>query len=90
MPWISSEIVVAHIRDGHSVCHEAMQAFLDVGFIIRDDVLKHEWKMKSTKEKWRRGVGYDFLLLVHEHLFVFRKMEEGEKPRPFEDSVKWW
>lgn len=41
-------------------------------------------------EKLRRGEGYDFLLLAHEHLFVFRKLPEGEKLTPYKDSVKWW
>lgn len=55
-----------------------------------EDVIKHQWKMKSTREKWRKGKGDDFLLLAHEHLFVFRKLEQDEKRRPFKDSVKWW
>jgi hypothetical protein len=72
------------------VAFRVLQAFLDVGFILREDVIKHQWKMKSTREKWRKGKGYDFLLLAHEHLFVFRRLSEDEKPRPYKDSMKWW
>jgi hypothetical protein len=49
-----------------------MQAFLDSGFIIREDIIKRQWKMRGTREKWR-GRGYDFYLIAHEHIFVFRK-----------------
>ena len=44
--------------------------------------------MKSTKEKWR-GTKYDFYLLAHEHLYVFRKPAKGEKMSEFRNSVKW-
>ncbi len=44
---------------------------------------------ETTREKWRKGKGHDFLLLAPEHLFVFRKASEEEKLTPYEDSVKW-
>ncbi len=69
---------------------KALQASLDVHFILRVDIRKHQWKMKSTREEWRRGKGYDFLLLAHEHFLVFRKLEEDEKMIPFKDNVRWW
>ncbi len=71
------------------IAFRVMQAFLDAGFILREDVIKHQWKMKSTREKWR-GRDYDFLLLAHEHLFIFRKPGEGEKLSPFKESMRWW
>lgn len=65
-----------------------LQSFLDAGFILREDIIKMQWKMKSTREKWRGK--YDFLLIAHEHLYVFRKPEEGEKLSQFKESIKWW
>lgn len=65
-----------------------METFLKVGFILREDVIKLQWKMKSTREKWR-GSKYDFLLLAHEHLFIFRKPEKGEKLTPYKNSLIW-
>lgn len=47
-----------------------------------------QWKMKSTREKWR-GNKYDFLLIAHEHLYVFRKPDKDEKISQFKESVKW-
>ncbi|MDI6856083.1 MAG: DNA methyltransferase [Candidatus Thermoplasmatota archaeon] len=70
------------------ITHRVMQAFLDIGFILKEDIIKLQWKMKSTREKWR-GTKYDFFLIGHEHLFVFRKAEKGEKIDKFKESIKW-
>jgi len=48
-----------------------------------------QWKMKSTRERWR-GRNYDFLLIAHEHLYVFRKPEKDESTTKFKESVRWW
>lgn len=66
-----------------------LQSFLGVGFILREDIIKIQWKMKSTREKWR-GNKYDFYLIGHEHLYVFRKPEKDEKLSQFKESLKWW
>jgi hypothetical protein len=29
-----------------------MQGFLEAGFILREDVMKYQWKTKGTREKW--------------------------------------
>jgi len=49
-----------------------MQIFLDVGFILKEDIIKLQWNMKTTREKWR-GKDYEFYLISHEHIFIFRK-----------------
>ncbi len=41
--------------------------------------------MKSTREKWF-GKKYDFYLIGHEHLYVFRKPEAGEKVMRFREA----
>jgi len=66
-----------------------LQSFLDVGFILREDIIKMQWKMQSTREKWY-GKNYDFLLIGHEHLYVFRKPEKDEKLSSLRESLKWW
>jgi len=43
--------------------------------------------MKSTRERWRGK--YDFLLIAHEHLYVFRKPEKDEKISQFKESMRW-
>jgi hypothetical protein len=51
-----------------------MQAFLDVGFILREDATKYQWRTKSTREKW------DGLSKVAEECWVDIK-KEGRKGR---------
>ncbi len=66
-----------------------LMSFLEAGFILREDIIKLQWKMKSTREKWF-GKKYDFYLIGHEHLYVFRKPDAGEKVTKFRESMKWW
>jgi DNA modification methylase len=66
-----------------------LMSFLEAGFILREDIIKLQWKMKSTREKWF-GKKYDFYLIGHEHLYVFRKPDAGEKTTRFRESMKWW
>ncbi|MEM7823582.1 MAG: DNA methyltransferase [Candidatus Aenigmatarchaeota archaeon] len=69
------------------IATRVMEVFLKVGFILREDIIKLQWKMKSTREKWRGK--YDFYLITHEHLFIFRKPEKSEKLSKFGESMKW-
>ncbi|VVB94240.1 Modification methylase MjaII [uncultured archaeon] len=66
-----------------------LMSFLEAGFILREDIIKMQWKMKSTREKWF-GKKYDFYLIGHEHLYVFRKPDAGERTAKFRESMKWW
>jgi DNA modification methylase len=34
------------------IAFRVMQGFLDAGFVLREDVVKYQWKTKSTREKW--------------------------------------
>jgi DNA modification methylase len=78
-------------RNNHfiPITPRVLMSFLEVGFILREDIIKLQWKMKSTKEKWF-GKKYDFYLIGHEHLYVFRKPEAREKTTRFRESMKWW
>jgi DNA modification methylase len=71
------------------ISSRVLEQFLDVGFIIREDIIKLQHKMKSTRERWR-GKKYDFYLIGHEHLYVFRKPTNDERPSAFRNSRKWW
>jgi len=44
--------------------------------------------MKSTRESWF-GKNYNFLLIAHEHLCVFRKLGENERATKFKGGVAW-
>lgn len=71
------------------ILHRVLQVFLDVGFALREDIIKLQWKTKTTRERWR-GKEYPFYKIAHEHLFVFRKPEQGEKLGEVKYSLKWW
>lgn len=70
------------------IAFRVMQAFLDVGFILREDIIKLQHHMKTTREKWAGR--YDFYKIAHEHLFIFRKPEKNEKISRYKESMKWW
>ncbi|CAG0968747.1 hypothetical protein METP1_01113 [Methanosarcinales archaeon] len=64
-----------------------MMSFLEAGFILREDMIKMQWKMKSIRDKWF-GKKYDFYLIGHEHLYVFRKPNDQERTAKFKESMK--
>jgi DNA modification methylase len=66
-----------------------LQAFLSVGFILKEDIIKIQHKTMTTRQKWR-GHGYDFYKIAHEHLYIFRKPALDEKTAPLKYSKKWW
>jgi len=55
-----------------------MQAFLEVGFILKEDIIKLQWNMKTTRERWR-AKEYEFYLIGHEHIFVFKKPQDEKE-----------
>ena len=71
------------------IAFRVMQAFLDVGFILKEDIIKLQHHMVGTV-KWRKMKKNDFYLIAHEHLFVFRKPEVEENVAKFKESMKWW
>jgi DNA modification methylase len=74
-------ILIGETRKGkHMVplAFNVMQRFLKVGFILKEDIIKVQHHCKFT-ERWRWKAKKDkFYLIMHEHLFVFRKAGEGE------------
>jgi len=34
------------------IAFRVMQGFLETGFILREDIMKYQWKTKATREKW--------------------------------------
>ena len=72
------------------ISFRTMQSFLEVGFILKENIIKSQHNTK-TATLWRNmSIKHNFLLLAHEHLFVFRKPEKDEKLTKFKESMKWW
>ncbi|WP_025209637.1 TRM11 family SAM-dependent methyltransferase [Hippea sp. KM1] len=66
-----------------------MEIFLNSGFILKEDIIKIQWNMKATRENWR-AKQYDFFLIAHEHIFVFRKPENEKDLKKHRFSTKLW
>lgn len=55
-----------------------MQQFLKVGFILKEDIVKVQHNCSSTNRWVQKAQKDKFYLIMHEHLFVFRKAKNGE------------
>ncbi len=65
-----------------------MRRFLGVGFVLKEDIVKVQHNCKYT-ERWRWKARRDkFYLIMHEHLFVFRRPREGEDMSRLRYSVE--
>jgi DNA modification methylase len=74
-------ILIGDTRKGkHFVplAFNVMQRFLKVGFVLKEDIIKVQHNCTTT-ERWRTKAKQDrFYLIMHEHLFVFRKPKPAE------------
>lgn len=60
------------------ISHYVLDVFLKTGFILKEEIIKIQHKMKTTREIWSKLRNRDFLLIYHEKLFVFRKPGKNE------------
>lgn len=72
------------------IAFRVMGVFLDVGFILQEDVIKLQWNVQTQRQRWNPRWRHDFLLTFHEHLFIFRKPNVGENTKMYKDSMRWW
>ena len=60
------------------VTHYVLLTLLDAGFVLREEVIKIQHKMKTTRKVWRKLKERDFLLIYHEKLFILEKPREKD------------
>jgi len=60
------------------IAYRVMEKFLDVGFVLKEDIIKLQHNVFTNRGRWSKPY-YDFYKIMHEHLFVFRKPEKEEK-----------
>lgn len=48
------------------------------GFALKEDIIKIQHNCQSTSSWKQKAEEYNFYLIMHEHLFVFRKPKQGE------------
>lgn len=69
------------------VSHYVLRIFLQAGFILKEEVIKIQHKMKTTREVWNKLKDRDFLLIYHEKLYVFRKPASRKELDKYKYSV---
>lgn len=52
---------------------ETMQVFLDAGLTLKEVILKEQHNCRATGYWKTNSLKYNFLLLAHEYLFIFKK-----------------
>ncbi len=53
---------------------KTMERFLKVGFALKEDIIKVQHNCKATGFWVNKSKDYNFLLIMHEHLFIFQKL----------------
>ncbi|MBS9783806.1 site-specific DNA-methyltransferase [Candidatus Gracilibacteria bacterium] len=53
---------------------KVMERFLKVGFTLKEDIIKVQHNCKATGFWVKKSKDHNFLLIMHEHLFIFQKI----------------
>jgi hypothetical protein len=66
-----------------------LQIFLKTGFILKEEIIKIQHNCSSSRYWETKSGERDFYLIMHEHLFVFRKPATGEDTSKLSLSKYW-
>jgi Predicted DNA modification methylase len=69
-------ILIGDIRKNKHIVplgFRVMQEFLNMGFILKEIVIKEQHNCKSTSFWEKKSIEHNFLLIAHEYLFIFRR-----------------
>ena len=69
------------------ITHYVLQVLLKAGFILKEEVVKIQHKMKTTREKWAKLRNRDFLLIYHEKLYILRKPRGPGEYKKYKYSI---
>ncbi len=69
------------------ITHYVLQILLKTGFILKEEVVKIQHKMKTTREIWRKIRKRDFLLIYHEKLYILRKPVDSSEYKKYKYSI---
>jgi hypothetical protein len=62
-----------------------LKRFILSGFVLKEEIIKIQHNCKYSKRWENNAQKWGFYLIMHEHLFIFRKPEEKENL----SKVKW-
>ncbi len=68
------------------ITHYILEILLRTGFILKEEVIKIQHRMKTTRERWAKLKKRDFLLIYHEKLFIARKPGSSSEYRKYKYS----
>lgn len=54
---------------------KVMDRFIKIGFTLKEDIIKRQFNCKATGFWVNKSKESNFLLIMHEHLFVFQKVK---------------
>jgi len=71
-----------------SLSNYVLNIFLENKFILKEEIIKIQHNCKQN-QYWKNKIqNYNFYLIKHEHLFVFRKAKENENMERYKNSCK--
>lgn len=76
-PWKFCAILIGDTRRNklyQPMAFKVMDRFLKSGFKLKEDVVKVQHNCKATGFWVKKSQEANFLLIMHEHLFVFQKI----------------
>ncbi len=56
------------------LAYKVMDRFLKAGFLLKEDIIKRQFNCKATGFWVTKSREANFLLIMHEHLFIFQKI----------------
>ncbi|MDY6786982.1 MAG: DNA methyltransferase [candidate division WOR-3 bacterium] len=68
------------------LAYEVMKLFLKNNFILKEDIIKVQHNCNSTSYWSKKAIKYNIFLIMHEHLFIFRKPSIDENIIPYRYS----
>lgn len=60
------------------ISHYLMERFLKTGFILKEEIIKAQHNCSYSNRWTWKAKKYKFYLIMHEHLFIFRKPNKNE------------
>lgn len=61
------------------LAYRVMERFLKAGFVLKEDIIKLQHNCRATGFWVKKSKLYNFLLIMHEHIFVFHKQCQRAK-----------
>jgi hypothetical protein len=78
-PWKYCAVLMGDTRREkmyQPLAFKVMERFLKVWFKLKEDIIKVQHNCKATGFWVKKSKDLNFLLIMHEHLFIFKKLSK--------------